>query len=92
MKMHFGVALIAALLLSACAQPKPAAPATADAAASDQTQVAAAAPAKKKRCSDQTGSRLAPCGDGATGDSVQGSSGDAYRDASMHSAPKMSPN
>ena len=92
MKTYLGVAMAATLLLSACAQPKPDAPATANGAAADQTQVATDAAPKKKKCSDQTGSRLAPCGDGATGDYVQGSSGESYKENNMRGGGKMSPN
>lgn len=92
MKLNFGVAMLATLLLAACASPQAAGP-TAAGASADQTQVVSDAPvAKKKKCGDQTGSRLAPCGEGSTGDAVQGSSGDSYRDADMHSAFKRSPN
>lgn len=84
MKTYLGVAMTAVLLLSACAQPKPAAPAAAAATAgapADQTQTASAAPVKKKKCSDQTGSRLAPCGESS--DAVQGASGQDVKDSGM---------
>ena len=88
MKMHLGVVMTAALLLTACAAPQPPAP-TAAAGSADQTQTASAAPTKKK-CSGATGSRLGSC-DGSTPE-VQGSSGDSYRDSAMRSAPIKTPN
>ena len=78
MKMQLGAAMMAALLLSACAQPTPPA---------DQAQIAGSATPNKKKCSDQTGSRLAPCGEGSTGDYVSGSSGDFWRQASIGKSP-----
>ena len=48
----------------------------------DQTQTAQVAP-KKKKCADATtGSRLGSC-NGMNADSVQGSTGDDYRDSAL---------
>lgn len=94
MKIRLGAVLLTTLILGACApqsdagKQAAAAPAASGAAApAAQAQTAQngtdqpAAPVKKKKCGDNgtTGSRLGGCS-GGSGDIVQGTSGDNYRD------------
>lgn len=91
MKNEIAVLLVAALALSGCAPQAEATKQQRASVSADQAVVADQEPALKKKCSNQTGSRLAPCGDGATGDYVQGASGDAYRQTSAVTRPTTSP-
>ena len=95
MKLKMTLVLLAALALGGCASQSDAAKQQA-AAATDQAQTALedqSPTAKKKKCTDQTGSRLAPCGEGSTGDYVAGTSGEAYKENVMgRPAPSARPN
>ena len=72
MKTGIAVSLLAALALGGCTPPSD--------AAKPQTVAADQVPVHKKKCADQMGSRLAPCGEGSTGDYTTSTSGQAYKD------------
>lgn len=83
MKTYLSAALVAALVLGGCAAQNDASKQQAGAAPAANVATADQAAPVKKKCSNQTGSRLAPCGEGSTTDAVQGTGGDDYRNSMM---------
>ncbi len=82
MQKQIAVILFAAFALTGCAPQPDAAKQQQAVTADGQTVVAEQTPGgPKKKCANQVGSRLAPCGEGSTGDYVAGSTGQAWREA-----------